>query len=61
MNLSSCTALAPKIGYDQAAALAKEALATGRTLREIALERKVLPPTELDEILDYRKMTEPDA
>jgi fumarate hydratase class II len=60
LNLSTCTALAPKIGYDKAAALSKEAFATGRTLREIALERKVLPPKELDEILDYRKMTEPD-
>jgi fumarate hydratase class II len=61
LNLSSCTALAPKIGYDKAAALAKEAMATGRTLREIALERKVLPAKELEELLDYRKMTEPDA
>jgi fumarate hydratase, class II len=61
LNLSSCTALAPKIGYDKAAALSKEAFATGRTLREIALERKVLPAAELDELLDYRKMTEPDA
>jgi fumarate hydratase, class II len=61
LNLSSCTALAPKIGYDKSAALAKEAMATGRTLREIALERKVLPPKELDELLDYRKMTEPEA
>ena len=32
-----------------------------RTLREIALERKVLPAKELDQLLDYRKMTEPDA
>jgi fumarate hydratase class II len=61
LNLAACTALAPKIGYDKAAALSKEAFATGRTLREIALERKVLPPKELDETLDYKKMTEPDA
>jgi fumarate hydratase class II len=61
LNLSSCTALAPKIGYDKAAALAKEAMASGRTLREIALERKVLPAAELAELLDYHKMTEPDA
>jgi fumarate hydratase class II len=60
LNLSSCTALAPKIGYDKAAALSKEAFATGRTLREVALERKVLPAKEIDELLDYRKMTEPD-
>jgi fumarate hydratase class II len=61
LNLSSCTALAPKIGYDKAAALSKEAFASGRTLREVALEKKVLPPKEIEELLDYRKMTEPDA
>jgi fumarate hydratase class II len=61
LNLSSCTALAPKIGYDKAAALSKEAFANGKTLREVALEKKVLPAAELDELLDYRKMTEPDA
>jgi fumarate hydratase class II len=60
LNLSSCTALAPKIGYDKAAALSKEAFASGRTLREVALEQKVLPAKELDELLDYGKMTEPD-
>ena len=61
LNLSTCTSLAPKIGYDKAAALSKEALATGRTVREIAREQKLLPAAELDELLDYRKMTEPDA
>ncbi|HET6348089.1 MAG TPA: class II fumarate hydratase [Candidatus Krumholzibacteria bacterium] len=60
MNLSTCTALAPKIGYDQTAALSKEAFASGRTLRDLARERQVLPQGELDALLDYRKMTEPD-
>jgi fumarate hydratase class II len=52
------TALVPKIGYDAAADIAKEALATGRSVREIAAERNVLTSEELDEALDVRKMTE---
>ncbi len=60
LNLSTCTALAPKIGYDKAAALSKEAFKTGRTVREVAREQKVLPEDELNEILDYRRMTEPE-
>ena len=46
-SLMLATALVPHIGYDAAAALAKEAAATGRTLREVARERKVLPDAEL--------------
>ncbi|HEX4956116.1 MAG TPA: class II fumarate hydratase [Thermoanaerobaculia bacterium] len=57
-SLAMCTALAPKIGYDQAAAIAKEAYATGRTVREVALAKAVLPPSELDEVLDPWSMTE---
>jgi fumarate hydratase class II len=52
------TALVPKIGYEAAADIAKEALATGRGVREIAAERKVLPPEELEEALDVQKLTE---
>jgi fumarate hydratase class II len=52
------TALVPKIGYEAAADIAKEALATGRGVREIAAERKVLSPQELEEALDVRKLTE---
>ncbi|RMI06749.1 MAG: class II fumarate hydratase [Calditrichaeota bacterium] len=58
-SLAMCTALAPKIGYDAAAAIAKEAYATGRTVREIAREKKVLPEDELNEVLDPWSMTEP--
>jgi fumarate hydratase class II len=54
-SLMLATALAPRIGYDAAAALAKEAAATGRTLREVARERKVLPDAELADLLDPRK------
>ncbi len=51
-SLAMCTSLAPKIGYDEAAAIAKEAYSTGRTVREIATARGVLPEAELDEVLD---------
>jgi fumarate hydratase class II len=54
-----CTALAPEIGYDAAAAIAKEAYRTGKTVREVARERKVLPEERLNELLDPRRMTEP--
>ena len=57
-SLAMVTALVPKIGYDAAAALAKEAMASNRTVREVALERKVLPREELDAILDPWRMTE---
>jgi fumarate hydratase class II len=60
LNLSTCTSLAPKIGYDKAAALSKHAFSSGRTVRDVAREQKVLPDDELDALLDYRKMTEPD-
>ena len=58
-SLAMCTALAPEIGYDAAAAIAKEAYKTGRTVREIARERKILPLKRLDEILDPLRMTMP--
>ena len=54
-----CTALAPVIGYDQAAAIAKQAYATDRTVREVAREQQVLAEDELDRLLDPRPMTEP--
>ena len=56
-SLMMVTVLAPRIGYDAAAALAKEAHATGSTIREIALAKKVLPPDELDKLLDARAQT----
>ena len=58
-NLSLGTALAPNIGYDAAAGLAKEAFRTNRTVRELAREKKVLPEDELERVLDARAMTEP--
>ena len=58
-NLSICTALAPRIGYDKAAAISKEAQATGRTIREVARQWDVLPDEELNALLDFLKMTQP--
>lgn len=52
------TALAPKIGYAEAAKLAKEAIATGLTVKQLVTERGILKGKELEEILDLRAMTE---
>jgi len=60
-SLAMCTSLAPKIGYDAAAAIAKEAYATGRTVRQVAESRGVLSRQKLDALLDPRAMTEPGA
>ncbi len=57
-GLMLATALAPEIGYDAAAALAKEGLRTGRTIRDLALE-KGIAADRLDQLLDPAKMTEP--
>jgi fumarate hydratase class II len=58
-SLAMVTALAPVIGYDRAAALAKQAWASGRTVREVALAERLLSEAELARILDPRPMTEP--
>jgi fumarate hydratase class II len=57
-GLMLATALAPVIGYDEAAALAKEAFKSGKTIRELALERG-MAADELDRLLDPAAMTEP--
>jgi fumarate hydratase, class II len=57
-GLMLATALAPVLGYDEAAKLAKDAFKSGRTIRELALERG-LDATELDRLLDPASMTEP--
>ncbi|MGL5097698.1 MAG: lyase family protein, partial [Planctomycetia bacterium] len=51
-SLAMCTALAPKLGYDDAAAIAKTAYKEGRTVRHVALEDPRLTPDELNSILD---------
>jgi fumarate hydratase class II len=51
------TVLAPVIGYEKAAALAKEAYATGRTVREVAREKSGLQEAELTRLLDPATQT----
>jgi fumarate hydratase class II len=59
LSMAMVTSLAPKIGYDRAAEIAKESAATGKTVRQICRERKILSETELERALDPVKMTEP--
>lgn len=56
-NSMLATALAPRIGYEQAARIAHEAMETGRTIRDVALEKSGLAAEELDRILDAEAMT----
>ncbi len=56
-SLMLTTPLVPKLGYDKAAELAKEAYKKGKTIREIVLEKRLLSPKELDRILDIQKIT----
>ncbi len=58
-SLMLATGLAPTIGHDAAADIAKEAHATGKTIREVALARGVMSQAELDDALDVRKQTGP--
>ncbi len=59
-SLAMCTALAPEIGYDAAAQIAKEAYRTGKTVREVARVRRVLPDSRLSTLLDPWRMTSAD-
>ncbi|KAB8141509.1 aspartate ammonia-lyase [Chloroflexia bacterium SDU3-3] len=52
------TALNPKIGYLNGAAVAKESLATGKTIKQVVVEKGLLSEAEVDELIDARKMTE---
>lgn len=60
-GLAIGTALAPIIGYDEAAAIAKEASESGETVKQVALRMTDLGSERLDEILDPIRMTEPDV
>jgi fumarate hydratase, class II len=57
-NVIVVTALNPHIGYDAGARVAKEALATGKTVREIVLAHGLMTEEEVDRALDLKKMTE---
>jgi fumarate hydratase, class II len=56
-GLALCTALVPSIGYDESAAISKEAAKTGKTVREVAREKTKLSEDELKSLLDPFKMT----
>ncbi len=60
-TVSLATALNPYIGYAKAAEIAKESVATGRSIIEIAREKNLLSEQEINEILDPVSMTEPQA
>lgn len=60
-SLSMVTSLNPLIGYEKAASLAKEAFASGKTIRELCIEQNVLPAEVLREALDPMSMTRPHA
>jgi aspartate ammonia-lyase len=56
-STAAATALSPYLGYAKTAEIAKEAVATGRTIREIVLERRLLDAARLDAILSVDAMT----
>ncbi|MDZ7336532.1 MAG: class II fumarate hydratase [candidate division KSB1 bacterium] len=56
-SLAMVTALVPKIGYDAAAKIAQQAYATGKTIRQVALEMRLLPENELNRLLDPMRQT----
>jgi len=58
-SLSLVTGLNPYVGYERAAALAKEAFKTGKTIRQLCREQKVLPDDQLEKALDPWRMTRP--
>jgi fumarate hydratase, class II len=60
-SLAMVTSLNPYVGYEKAAALAKEAFKTGKTIRELCREQQILPEDQLTKALDPWSMTEPQA
>jgi aspartate ammonia-lyase len=53
------TALSPYLGYEKTAEIAKESVATGKPIRQIVLERRLIEAKELDRILSVEEMTRP--
>ena len=58
-SLGLVTVLAPYIGYNAAAEVAKESVASGRSIREIVLERGLMPEAELEKVMQPEHLTEP--
>ena len=59
LNPSIATALNGEIGYDAASKVAKQSAAEGRSVRDVILEKGLLPADRIDEVLNVRDMTEP--
>ena len=55
------TALAPEIGYEKCAALAKQAHKENKTIKQLVGELKLMPPERLEELMNYDSMTRPEA
>ena len=58
-SLMPVTALVPRLGHEEAAKIAQEARKTGKTVREVVLEKELIPEAELDVLLDLTAMTQP--
>jgi fumarate hydratase class II len=58
-TVSLATALAPRIGYEAAAAIVKESVRTGRSIADLAVERAGIPAREARRLLDPARMTRP--
>ena len=58
-SMSMVTSLAPIIGYEKASAIAKQAVAEGKTVRDICMIENILPQDELDALLDPESMLAP--
>ena len=58
-SLMTITALAPELGYDNCAALAKEANRDGKTIKQLVAEKDLMPEARLNELMDYASMTRP--
>ncbi|MBI4586064.1 MAG: class II fumarate hydratase [Planctomycetes bacterium] len=57
LSLAMVTALAPRIGYDACAAIARESVKSGKSVRKLVREKKLLPDDEVERLLDPRAMT----
>jgi aspartate ammonia-lyase len=60
-SMGLATALAPVLGYDEAARIAKESGRTGRSVHDLVLEQGLLTEEEMESLLDPRQMTQPRA
>lgn len=60
-SLMTITALAPEIGYEKCAALAKQAHKENKTIKQLVGELGLMPPERLEELMDYDSMTRPEA